>query len=322
MQTGKRQDRLIRRIACTLLCIVSLLPLPTFAEQVPNKVLLVNSGLDTLYQEYAQMLQSYLQVLGEGRYSTEITSLGRLDPQLETSRYKLIITSGARAAEQIMARMPTAPVLVTFIPSNEYHADSETRYRCRATSCTYLFLDQPPDRQIRFVRLLFPERTRLGLFNHQGDDRDTAEYQRRAQQHNIRLVPIAVRDSEAVVDALQKSIADIDVLLAHPDTRLINRNTAKGILLTTYYNRVPLLAYSSSFVKAGATAGLYSAPDELARHAAETALQLLDDKAPVPRSAYPKYFRVEINSRVSDSLDLKLPPAETILEKLKNDEAK
>ena len=321
MLTGTRQDRFTKWIAGSLLCVFSLLTLHAHAGQAQEKVLLVNSSMDSIYQDYAELLRSYLEVLSEGRYTTEVTDLKRFDPQTNTEQYRLVITSGVRAAEQLMSREHTTPLLVTFIQSHEYSTGKNESSRCGATHCTFLFLDQPPERQMRFVRILFPEGTRLGMLHLETGDSVLTQYQRHAQRYKLRIVPMQAGSSEEVLDALQESITDIDVLLAHPDTRLINRNTAKGILLKSYYHRVPLLAYSSSFVKAGATAGLYSAPDDLARHAAETALQILNNKISPQHSAFPKYFRVELNTRVSNSLDLNLPSENTIQEMLKNDEA-
>lgn len=321
MLTGNRQVRPHKWITFALFSIVCLLTAPAETVRAQEKVLLVNSNMDSIYQEYAGLLRSYLEVLGEGRYTTELTSLKQFVPQTVTGQYKLIITSGSTAAEQLLATGNATPLLVTFIPSREYFSGREQAYRCQSGRCTFLFLDQPPERQMRFVRALFPAGTRLGMFHLETGNSMLNEYQRQAQRHKLRLIPMQVGGNDEVLDALQKSVTDIDVLLAHPDTRLINRNTAKGILLKSYYHRVPLLAYSSSFVKAGATAGLFSSPDDLAQHAAETAMQILNGNKPPQPSAYPKYFRVELNTRVSDSLNLNLPSETKIQEILKHDEA-
>ena len=98
----------------------------------------------------------------------------------------------------------------------------------------------------------------------------------------------------------------IDVLLALPDVKIHNRRNVSSILLTTYRNRIPLIGFSSAYVKAGALAAIYSTPENIGDQLAELTVQLLTADGIMQQVIYPKYFSLSINSRVARSLGLQL----------------
>jgi len=284
-----------------------------------NKILLITPAQKPLYNEYANHLKNHLTKSSNSGINLEVAPLETIDKKTDLDRYNLIITAGQGAAEHILPLNPKTHLLLTFISSQEYFSHLSEHYRCTATSCSFLFMDQPPARQFRLLRSLFPQRKTIGMFRDNQNDNLNEEYQRIASEHGLKLIQIPITDDEHIVEALQEKIAAIEVLLARPDPLVYNKNTAKGILLTTYYNKVPLLGYSRSFVKSGATAGLYSSIDDLARHAAEVANTRINTQDKSPQFAYPKYFQVEINKKVSDSMTLNLPTVEQTMEVLRND---
>ena len=281
-----------------------------------EEILIITSSKEAIYSEFAAHLKNQLIKSSNRDIQVQITSLESVDGNRQLDHYSLVIAAGQRAAEHVLTLKQNTNLLLTFIPSRVYFENMNERYACNTITCSYLFLDQPPRRQFKLLRILFPERKSIGMLTISKTDSVLSEYQRAAKQLDFKLVPIPVSDTEQVVDALQENIHEIEILLSRPDPRIYNQNTAKGILLTTYYNRVPLLAYSSSFVKSGATAGLYSSLEDLARHAAEAALKQHDKHVKTPHYEYPKYFRVEVNTKVGDSLNLDLPPIEKVLESL------
>lgn len=319
MEVTIHQDSIVTRLAFKLtlsLLFFASLPLLAWAD---NKILLITSGQQPLYSEYADHLKNHLLKPPAADVNLEVASLETLDKKTEFNSYNLIITAGQEAAEHILPLNPKTHLLLTFISSQEYFTHLNEHYRCTATTCSFLFIDQPPARQFRLLRNLFPQRKTIGMFLDNHNNNLNQEYQRVAGEHGLKLVQIPIADESHIVDALQENISAIQVLLARPDPLVYNKNTAKGILLTTYYNKVPLLAYSRSFVKSGATAGLFSSIDDLARHAAEIANARIHAQRKIPRFAYPKYFQVEINKKVSDSMKLNLPTVEQTMEALRND---
>ncbi len=85
-----------------------------------------------------------------------------------------------------------------------------------------------------------------------------------------------------------------------PDAGIYRRDNIKSILITTYRQQRPVIAYSSAFVTAGALAALYSTPAQLARQAVE----LMEQPGTLPVIVYPAQFAIAINANVAQALGL------------------
>ena len=322
MVRSTNRERQGKRIVTNLLLVITLFNLYLATSWAQDKILIIISSKEPIYSEYARLLNKHFTESVSSPLTARIATLEQLDTEVHANEFSVVITAGPPAAEHVLGQHPETSLLLTLITSQDYYADKNGRYRCTAKNCSFLFLDQPPERQFRLLRGLFPDRKAVGIFSSHRSENLFAEYQRLAKQQKLKLVPIPVHSSEQVIEALQENIQRIEMLLSAPDPQIFNQNTAKGILLTTYYNKVPLLAYSTSFVKSGATAGIYSSLDDLAKHAAETASSLINQQATNQHIAYPKYYQIEINDKVSSSLNLDIPSAEKLLKILKDGENK
>jgi putative tryptophan/tyrosine transport system substrate-binding protein len=140
----------------------------------------------------------------------------------------------------------------------------------------------------------------------------------------IGILRDAARDSEAVVakarqqgftievldctkpDELLRSIPTlrdkIDFLLSRPDSHLFNSTTANPILLSALQNRLPLIGFSESFVRAGAAVGVYPNYRRAGRQTAAMAKRVMrgDSRSIEP----PKVIDVAVNGRVLSLLGL------------------
>eukprot|EP01032_Pedospumella_encystans_P026470 gene26469-29906_t len=104
---------------------------------------------------------------------------------------------------------------------------------------------------------------------------------------------------------LKTVLDDADVLLAVADPQVYNSATISNILLATYRARVPVVAFSPAYVKAGALLALYSTPRQIGVQAGALARGVLQG-GPVPASQYPQEFSVAVNEHVARSLGLTL----------------
>jgi ABC-type uncharacterized transport system substrate-binding protein len=73
--------------------------------------------------------------------------------------------------------------------------------------------------------------------------------------------------------------------------------------LTTYRARIPLVAFSPAYVKAGAVLAVYSTPAQVARRAVEMLRQWQSGRG-LPSPQNPREFEVVVNERVAASLGL------------------
>jgi ABC-type uncharacterized transport system substrate-binding protein len=182
-------------------------------------------------------------------------------------------------------------------------------YPQRAHSKNYsaIFLDQPLARQANLIVAALPGRQRIGVLysNAQGE---LAQLTQVLKERKLGLYEQAVSPALPLHEALQNLLKDSEVLLALPDAEIYNSSTIRNILLATYRSSIPLIGFSSGYVKAGALCAIYSTPEQLAAQAASLIKKFSETQA-IPSAQYPHEFEVAVNEQVARSLGLRLKSA-------------
>ncbi|MBC8210704.1 MAG: hypothetical protein H8E21_06505 [Gammaproteobacteria bacterium] len=226
-----------------------------------------------------------------------------------------VITFGLDAANFTIHRTQKKPVIHTYLTEFQLqqHADSLQHY--------IILLDQPLQRYLTFIKLLLGSK-KIGLIKNKSTALDPERIQDLNQSLDIqleqRLFSVGDNPINMVRDLLQKN----DVLLSLPEPDVYNRNTLKGILLTSYRQNKPVISYSPSQVKSGALAAIYSSPENIGRQTAALLNKILDDNSFQPQGVYfSSEFDIKFNPNVARSLGLQLPDKEELLQKLKQDQS-
>jgi len=115
------------------------------------------------------------------------------------------------------------------------------------------------------------------------------------------------RDNK-LLPLLRRLLQQNDALLMLPRQSIYNRDSLKGVLLTSYRNRKPAISYSPAHVKSGALASIYSSPMDIGRHiAALVNLRLGNAAAAQPSFEFARYYSIATNARVARALGINLP---------------
>ena len=86
-----------------------------------------------------------------------------------------------------------------------------------------------------------------------------------------------------------------------------NKKSIRGILLLTYRNKTPVVGFSKSYIKAGATTGLYSTPEQIAIDAAGNIINFFRNNMKFSSNKYrPESFSMDINTRVAKAIKLEI----------------
>ena len=108
-----------------------------------------------------------------------------------------------------------------------------------------------------------------------------------------------------------------DALLMLPNRQVFNRESLKGVLLTGYRNRKPVISYSPAHVKSGALASIYSSPDDIGKHLALLVERKLRQPQQVlPAYEYARFYSINSNHRVARALSIDLPDEQQIRDML------
>jgi ABC-type uncharacterized transport system substrate-binding protein len=294
--------RLTARLACILVAVVT-----TAASAA--RIDVVVSDESAPYLEAANAFTETLARSGERAPKVTVLAAAELRgakaDALDDS--SLVVTIGAIAAHAVLERHGSYPVLSIVIPKSTFES-----LHCEATSlerqrCSAIYLDQPLARQLNLIRAALPARRHLGVVLGPTSGEALPELREEAAQRKLSLASRVISDSSQLYPALQAVLSDSDLLLAMPDGVVLTVASARSVLVSAYRFQVPVIAFSESYVKAGALLALYSTPEQVGRQAAELVVAgLQGGVAPLPQPQYPKYFSVGVNEQVARSLGIRI----------------
>ena len=154
------------------------------------------------------------------------------------------------------------------------------------------------------AKLILPEAKIAGVMT--GPSSKQRQYDLSQSLTDASLVPnivnIGLEDNP--VHILGPIIKSSDVFIPVPDNRLVNIATAKWILQLSYRYKVPVIAYSKTYLEAGALAAIYSSVENIAQQTAE----FIDSRSNGDNggSHAAAYFSIRFNSSVATNLNIDL----------------
>lgn len=298
-----------------LLCFI---PIPALSD-LPI-ILVLQSGKSPVYQIVSSTILSDLDsICAECKTyqfkqadidDTSIDELLRSDD----SRLKLIVTIGVKAAQLIASSKTSIPTLHTLIPNS---SAALLKLDGASQSVSVIYLDQPLTRQLNLIKLIRRDNQVLGVLLGPATNVLRPILDMAAKNMGIPIRMESVTEEGEIGPTLRHVLDDSDILLALPDPLIYNRNTIFNIILSSYHNQVPVIGFSASYAKAGAMLAVHSTPSEIGMHIAEAISQfIITGGGHLPDSAFPKYFSIEVNKSVAHSLDINLPGAEELKQRL------
>jgi putative ABC transport system substrate-binding protein len=239
-------------------------------------------------------------------------------PQDPAAKPRLVVAVGAKACSAV-AQPAGVPTLCTLIPRAAFERIAgEPAGRNRALSA--LYLDQPPARQMALLRLVLPRAETVAMLFGPESAPAEAAHLSAATRQGLRPLAAKVAGADDLYPALQRLLdGGGDVLLAVPDASVYNAGSVQNILRTAIRARVPLLAFSPAYVRAGALAAVHSTPQQIGRQAGLLARELIGGRA-LPAPVYPAEFTVTVNAVVARSLGVEIAEGEALAARLRAQE--
>lgn len=305
------------RFLSALCLTLGMFYLPCSAAAALEGVVVVLSEDGGAYVQVADKLRSVLsQSGGPARLPVKVMSLKEGD-SIRADPGQLLVAVGAAAMEALAQKKLPQPVLSVLVPRAAF--DKTARQSGRLSdpnNFSAIYLDQPWARQFALIRHALPGRKKVGILLPPHSAELSTVLGSAARAAGLVAI-IELVDGEAnLLPALKRLLAESDVLLAVPDPLIFNRNTIQSILITTYRHQVPLLGFSPFYVKAGAIAAVFSAPEQIALQAGEMVQRLAADRR-LPPPQPPRYFSVGTNAQVARSLGIGLDDEASLNVKLK-----
>ena len=285
--------------------------------QTPNlsaRVVIVSSDATTAYTQAAQALTDSLMRQGVPR--AEISQvlapeMGLLLQSEQPPRPTVFVALGSEATQLLVARNTQAPVLSALIPRRSFERILHSHGKVASAQLSAIQLDQPLARQLALIRLALPQDKRLGvLWGPESSDK-AAALRVLASSNGLDLREATVSLADELPAALAQVIAGSDVLLALADPSVFNSNTIQNILMSSFHARIPLVAFSPAYVRAGAVMAVYTTPVQAGYQVADVVLGVLRGRPMPDHVLDPNDFDVGVNAHVARVLDM-TPDAQTL----------
>lgn len=276
-------------------------------EGLAASVVLVSSNRSAAYSESAEALMGELERRGLPRSEMLQTVVGE-SPLAGTPTPRLFIALGSEAASLLAKSEPGAPVLCVLLPRASFERILQASGRKASAQFSALYLDQPLSRQLDLVQLALPTARRIGVLWGPESEFQAPALKQLAQSRGLELVGASVGRDEPLFPVLKKVLEEVDVLLAVPDPQVYNSSSIQNILLATFRAKVPMVAFSPAYARAGALLALQATPSQIGLQAASLARAVLQGGSLPATPPYPQDFTVVVNEHVAHSLGLTLDP--------------
>jgi ABC-type uncharacterized transport system substrate-binding protein len=222
----------------------------------------------------------------------------------------LIVTIGSEALTNVLKTQTKLPILSVLVRKGVFHyllTKHDRKLGDPQYPISVIYLDQPLERQLLLLQSLSPkqDKNQIGILLGPNSLQEQEYLQHLAQKNKFLLNTVYVNKFENPVAVLDALLDEVKIVLAIPDSRIYNSKTTRGMLLTAFHKRVPLIGYSKTYVNNGALASVYSTTKQLADQTAEQILQFSRSKdQKLPSAQYPREFAVAVNYQVARSLGL------------------
>lgn len=287
------------------LCL--LLPLLLLGQGVAHacQVCVVGGAKTAAFQEAFDSLGQELGRVGLQRSSLALLSVQDFQEGIGLQEARIIITLGADALRQVSQRSPRLPVLAALVPRLSYERVLSESGRRTGAAMSALYLDQPLARQLDVLRLALPQAKQVGVLWGPESVAQQSAVVTALQAKGLGISEGLYSDGQSLNGALQSALQEADVLLQVADAAVYNAATVSNVLLTSYRAKVPVLAFSPAYVKAGALLSVHSTASQAGPQLASMAAQVVQGGS-LPQAQYPHDFTITVNDYVARSLGLKI----------------
>ena len=282
-----------------LILSILLGPLPCMAAF--EQITIVKSGDNSYFDQTIATLVNHVDPTMRFRIvmAQELNS-DSIDPGMQN----LLVALGQSAVEAIKGfdgRTNSINAYLTLEQYNNLEIDHQVT----------VLLDQPLYRYLAFCKLMLGVDS-IGLIEGSETKPKSAEVNT-LDEFSLTLNRYQVDPANKLLPVLRDLLQHNDSLLMLPQQSIYNRNTVKGVLLTSYRSRKPVVSYSPAHVKSGAVASIFSSPVDIGRHLAILINQGLQNEPGTGSSfQFARFYSITTNSRVAGALGISLP-AEQIL---------
>lgn len=274
---------------------------PSRAQSATNTVVIIKSSDNSYFSKTIDTLSKHVVA------DTEFEAI-LVGEEAVAQNPKLYIALGQQAADSLANIAENVPVINAYLTLEQFQNLPQNR------GLTVL-LDQPLERYLAFSKLTLQVDS-IGIITEKQIQLNSSQ-QELLENLDLSLEQHQVTADQKLLPTLRGLLDSSDALLMLPRQSIYNRDSLKGVLLTSYRGGKPVISYSSAHVRSGALASIYSSPIDIGRHISLLMNSLLQNEPPEgPKFHFARFYTITFNSRVASALDLTLPGKSAIRQQL------
>ena len=166
-----------------------------------------------------------------------------------------------------------------------------------------VYLDLPPASLLIALKTLLPGKNRFGLIRNASRDEPDPSLPARMKQQGVTLHTAECSRPEDLVKAFLSLKSKADFVVVLPDSTLYNNTTVRPLILASLESRLPIVGFSSSFVRAGSALGFYPDFHDIGLQTADVVQKYLAGKTGMADEV-PRKLQSAVNQRVLRLLGL------------------
>jgi len=292
-----------------------LLPLISHALPTDKKITIAYQQTNKFSQ---QLIDHLIKDINNNGYNVEKI---QLQEPLNTEKFQqqqLIIALGSQATKILLEANIHKPTLSLLIPKD--FSDALEKNQPNTSHWSRLVIDHPIKRHFNLISAIFGTHYKTGLLLRPHTQPSELLFKQAAAESKQTLTTYYIDQTAQLTPAIKSLSKEVDVLLALPDPVIYNKRTIRGILLSSYRYKLPIIGFSKAYVKAGAIAAIYSKPEQISKQAVNIIKQFFKENNFHKKIYYPTDFSVSLNHKVAHSMSIRLPESSAITEQIKKSE--
>lgn len=303
--------------------VAMLLLAPGLLFAAEHNIAFIKSNSTLVYQQLIEGIKNRLAEEKDLDLSFRELTLDEVktsEQQLVTrGRFELLVAIGQAAAEVTLKLETKTPKIFTLVPKQSFNEllKNASPEKQIAGNIGAVYIDTPTKHQLLLAKILLGKNVKLSMITSRLSGEQATKAIHTAKDLELNLEVHEVDGKEHLIRDLVMALNGSNALLTLPDPSIINRNTARNILLTTYRHKVPVITFSAAYVRAGALAAVYSSAEQIAKQTAESIISALTRNSYTMENA--KYFSVSINANVAKSLGIRSFDETAVLRQLQNE---
>ena len=229
------------------------------------------------------------------------SSATQISKRRTTGRVPVFLAVGPEALRYLAGIATGGPVISTFTSHKVYHSILD-KAQGRAGTITAVYADPAPLQQFQLIGMIYRKPIKVGVIISSDNDHIAGVLRRSVTPKQAEVTFETLAPGEDITRALTR-LADVQAILATPDSAVYNAETIRTILVSTYRRNQAVIGFSAAVVKAGALASTFSGIDDIVAQVEEI-LGEYESTGILPEPQFPKFFETIVNGDVARSLNI------------------